>query len=80
MCIVVCPLLETPPSELENSGRRAYSYITVFLPDCFNDLFSFELLWVLGYLQTSLLCVVGELAGGGLVALAVGISDREQGT
>ena len=27
-------------------------------------------------LQTSLLCIVGELAGGGPGALAVGISDR----
>ena len=27
-------------------------------------------------LQTNLLCIVGELAGGGFVAVAVGVSDR----
>ena len=32
--------------------------------------------WVFGYLRTSLLCIVGELAGGGSVAVAVGVSDR----
>ena len=27
-------------------------------------------------LQTSLLCIMGELPGGGSVAVAVGVSDR----
>ena len=31
---------------------------------------------VLGYLQTSGPCIVGELASGGSVAVAVGIGDR----
>ena len=31
---------------------------------------------VFGSLLTSLLCIVGELSGGGSVAVAVGISDR----
>ena len=38
--------------------------------------FIFFSLWVFWFLQTSLLCMVGELAGGGLVAVAVGICDR----
>ena len=32
--------------------------------------------WVLGTFETSLLCLVGALAGGGSVAVAVGVSDR----
>ena len=31
---------------------------------------------VLGSLQISLLCIMGELAEGGSVGLAVGVSDR----
>ena len=43
----------------------------------FDDFF-----WILiyihfvGSLQTSLLCIMGELAGGGSAAVAVGVSDR----
>ena len=45
---------------------------------CFNDFLRFCLGLVFGSLQTSLLCIVGELAGGGsvAVAVAVGASDR----
>ena len=32
-------------------------------------------IWVFGSLRTSLLCLIGELAGGGSVAVAVGVSD-----
>ena len=32
--------------------------------------------WSVVYLQTSLLCLMGELAGGGFVAVAVGVSFR----
>ena len=42
---------------------------------CFTDSLSFAIC-VFGYLQSSLLCIGGELAGGGSVALAVGVSDR----
>ena len=31
---------------------------------------------VFGSLQTSPMCIVGELAGGGSVAVTVGVSDR----
>ena len=35
---------------------------------------------IFGLLPTSLVCMVGELAVGGSVALAVGVSDRWQVT
>ena len=38
----------------------------------------FEFIWVLGSFQTSLLCLVGELAGGQSVAMAFGISNKWQ--
>ena len=44
----------------------------------FNDFLCFEKNWVFGSLQTSLLCIVRELAGGGSVAVAVGVRDRRQ--
>ena len=40
----------------------------------FNDFFCFCV--VFGSLQTSLLCIMGESAGEGSVAVAVGVSDR----
>ena len=36
-----------------------------------------KLFWVFRSLQISLLCIMGELAGGGSVAVAVGVSDIE---
>ena len=39
-----------------------------------------KLFRVLVSLRTSLLCIMGELAGGGSVAVAVGVSDRYQVT
>ena len=36
----------------------------------------FDIFLVLGSLQTSQLCIMGELVGGGFVAVAVGVSDR----
>ena len=32
--------------------------------------------WVLGSLRTSIVCIMGEFTGGGLAAVAVGVSDR----
>ena len=40
----------------------------------FQWFFAFLVFWGFGSLQTSLLCIVGDLAGGGSVAVAVGIS------
>ena len=31
---------------------------------------------IFGSLQTSLLCIMGKLAGGGSMAVALGVSDR----
>ena len=39
-------------------------------------IFSFEFFFGSGSLLTRLLCILGELAGGGSVAVAVGFSDR----
>ena len=41
----------------------------------YNDFWRLEFFHVLGSLQTSLLCIVGELAGEGSAAVAVGVSD-----
>ena len=53
-------------------------YILVFVVSII-----FRLLIFFGFLflfQTSLLCIMGELAGGGSVAVAFGVSDRWQAT
>ena len=39
-------------------------------------LLCFAIFRVLGSLQTSLLCIMGDLAGGGSVAVAIGVSGR----
>ena len=41
----------------------------------FGDFVRCEMFLGFGSLQTSLLCIVGELAGGGSVAVDVGVSD-----
>ena len=42
----------------------------------FNDFMRFDIFSGFKSLRSSLLCIVGELAGGGSVAVAVGVSDR----
>ena len=43
----------------------------------FNDVLDFEFfLGGFGSLQTSLLCIVGDLAGRGALTVAVGVSER----
>ena len=71
---------------VENSGQRVNLYFS-FLGR-FSQLFWFETclrfeinrlvpqVKKLFSLQTSLLCIVGELAGGGSVAVAVIVSER----
>ena len=34
---------------------------------CFKDFLRLEIFWVFGFLRTSVLCIIGELAGGGSV-------------
>ena len=75
MCdgVCVCAITETPHTceHIANIGIPL-------------DMFSFLLFqWfffynvpVFGSLQTSLLCIIGELAGGGTSTVAVGASDR----
>ena len=43
---------------------------------CFDDFLCFDIFWVFGSLQTSLLCIMGELAGGGFLDMAVGVIVR----
>ena len=55
---------------------------TDFFPNCFGDFFLLYLdcfpdFWSL---PTSLLCMVGGLAEGGSVAMAVGVSEKRQVT
>ena len=44
--------------------------------ESFNDLFCFQKNCVFGSLRTTLLFIVGELAGGGSGAVAVGVSNK----
>ena len=53
------------------------AYLLMFLRFCgFDELLHFFGGERLGSLQTSLLCIVGEIARGGSVAVAVGVSHR----
>ena len=40
----------------------------------------FQNIWVFGYSRSTLVSIVGELAGGGSVAMAVDVSDMGQVT
>jgi hypothetical protein len=72
--------IPTLPGGLETSGRRVYRLywhisrrywvFAILLIFCVLNSF-----WVFGCLRTGLLCIMGELAGGGSVAVAVGVSD-----
>ena len=87
----MCPPLETLFTfGLETPGQRAYCYYyKTFFGKCLDIFLAFKFfIGVFGKyagrfpktkmlsLQTSLLCIVGDLAGGGSVAVAVGASDR----
>ena len=65
------------PGGLETSGLLLiFEYLKTF--SCF--VVSIIILHlknlVFGSLRTSLLCIMGELAGGGFVAVAAGVNDR----
>ena len=42
----------------------------------FNFFLRLDIFWAFWSLQTSLLCIMVEVAGGGSVAVAIGVSDR----
>ena len=68
----------------KTSCQRAFRYYWLttrrFFLDRFNDLLHVDNFRFFGCLQTSLLCIVGELVGGRFVAVAVGVSDSWQVT
>ena len=78
----VCAIAENPiPGGLETSGQRAYRiywhvlrYFCVFVFLMFFCVLNF--FWFLWSLQTSLVCLLGELAGRGSVAMSVSVSDK----
>ena len=78
--MTVCAIAETSlPGRLETFGRRAYRIY--WQTSRHFKFFAVSIIFgVLGSLQTSLLCILGELSGGGsvavAVAVAVGVSDR----
>ena len=62
------------------SVLQILAYLCRFLPFCsFNDFLRFEFFWVVGFLQTSLLCIGGELAGPGGVRQFLIFSDEGGG-
>ena len=64
----MCAIADKPlPGGLETTGQRVY-HLYYFL--------RLQIYSAFGFLETSLLCIMGELEGGGSVALAVGVSDR----
>ena len=73
VCVSI-PSWKTPLSGgLETSGQRAYRYYWHTSTRIFCVLNIFKVFWSL---QTSILCIVGELAGGGSVGVAVVILPR----
>ena len=67
--------------EFETNGGGAYHYHLQTSNICwdFALLMKFNVLlfsWVFWSLQTRLLCIVGDVSGGGSVAMAVGNNDR----
>ena len=71
VCLCVCAIIKkTLPSGLDTYGQRGIFGYSIF--PCFSTFFLF------GYLQTSLLCIMGELAGWGYVAVACAVSDKWQ--
>ena len=71
---VVCPRLETLlPCGMETScGKERIAYIFCRFDDNLCVFFSSPF-W---FLRTSLLGIVRELAGGGSVAVSVGVTER----
>ena len=61
---------------LETFGQRAYCYNWHTSRLFFNDFCVLKYFCFFGSLQNSLLCIMGELAEGGSVTVAVVVRDR----
>ena len=61
-------------------GLRLFAEELIANTGCFNDSLGLYFVWVFGSLRTSILCILGELAGRGSVAVVVGFFDRLQVT
>ena len=85
-CVRVClsVLLRKPHSpvdwkhlieeHIDNIGIPLFFFLQVFAVSM--TFCALNCFWVLGSLQTSQLCIMGELAGGGSLAVAVAVSER----
>ena len=77
----MCVIAETPqPSGLETMVKEHFADIEtpLHIPCfcCFDDILILEFCWGFGFWRTSLLYIMGELAGGWSVVVAVDVSDR----
>ena len=74
VCVSVVPLLKT--RLLASNIGIPLDFCFVLMFQCFFLYFNLKLVWILGSMQTILLFIPAEYAGGGSVAVAVGISGR----
>ena len=56
---------------LKNVSLILANWMMVLFSEQMDDFFRFRIVRVFGSLQTSILCIVGELAGRGSVAVAI---------
>ena len=75
MCVSVCTIAETSFPVAGDFWSKSVSLIPAYL-HVLKIFLHFAFLYSLGSLQTSRLCIMGELAGGWSVAVAVGVSDK----
>ena len=78
MCVSVCLSvpLRKPRFPVDWRLLVKESIANICIPLEIFGFLQFDFCLVLWSLQTSLLCMMGELAGVGYVAVAVGVSDR----
>ena len=79
LILLFVPSPATGTERLGTSGQRVITKIakltTPFIREDFNNFWGFEIVFGLVFWQASLLCRVGELAGGGAVDVAVSVCD-----
>ena len=62
---------------VKDNFDKVFILLDVFCFCCLNDFWQFDFfLFLFFYLQPGLLCLMGELAGGGSVAVAVSVCDK----